>query len=424
MRKLSILLTIAAMFLAGCENEGDSGGKSKEAGGDPEVPNYTITLTDDGHGKAVATVEGEVISEAAAGEKVTITATPYDIYLFDTWILASGDAAIDDVAAMSTTFIMPEDDVEIGVQFVEDDTDVFAKIEDEFFREYSQQFDIDNDGILSLSEAYSVKEIDCMGAHIASLGGIEYFKYLEKLDCGFNDLRALDLSKNTKLVSLICFMNPIPSIDVSALNELTYLDCTGIDLSSPDLSNNMALTYLACGSSEMTSLDVSNHSMLRELWCGGEKFTSLDVSNCTALEYINIRLSKLSSLNLSSNIALKYLNCELNSLTSLDVSHNTALTTLLCTANGLTSLDISNNTALTYLDCYGNRLDTLDITSMAMNDQGNYTVYCGNQRIDKATSKQILLTMREDQKAHWYSTLMDQSDDFFTLLNYRVAVAE
>ena len=152
--------------------------------------------------------------------------------------------------------------------------------------------DKDHDGTLSQDELNRVTELYVDHANIKDLTGIELFPNLDKLDCKYNNLTRLDVSKNTKLTKLYC-----------ESNQLTGLD----------LSKNTALTELYCESNHLTSLD------------------------------------------LSKNTALTELNCQDNQLTSLDLSQNTALTKLGCHDNQLTSLDLSKNTALDTLDCSGNK---------------------------------------------------------------------
>ena len=151
--------------------------------------------------------------------------------------------------------------------------------------------DKDHDGTLSQDELNRVTELYVDHANIKDLTGIELFPNLDKLDCKYNNLTRLDVSKNTKLTKLYC-----------ESNQLTGLD----------LSKNTALTELYCESNHLTSLD------------------------------------------LSKNTALTELNCQDNQLISLDLSKNTALTKLYCALNQLTSLDLSKNTALTILGCSGN----------------------------------------------------------------------
>ena len=60
-------------------------------------------------------------------------------------------------------------------------------------------FDSDNNGGLSVTEILAVTVINVSNRGIATLDGIEYFTALTSLDCGGNNLTALDVSKNTAL---------------------------------------------------------------------------------------------------------------------------------------------------------------------------------------------------------------------------------
>jgi Bacterial surface proteins containing Ig-like domains len=79
---------------------------------------YVITLTDDSNGTAEAMVENASATEAVAGTEVTIIATANDGYEFKRWIVVSGNATLASENDATTTFIMPEESVEIMVEFV------------------------------------------------------------------------------------------------------------------------------------------------------------------------------------------------------------------------------------------------------------------------------------------------------------------
>ena len=179
------------------------------------------------------------------------------------------------------------------------------------FRTIVEYYDTNKDSSLSDTEIAAVEEIDCYDKGISNLKGIEYFTALRSLNCGWNQLTSLDVSKNTALTKLYC-----------KKNQLTVLD----------VSKNTALTYLRCNYNQLTSLDVSKNTALTKLYCDNNQLTSLDVSK---------------------NTALTGLGCFNNQLTALDVSKNTALTELDCAKNQLTSLDVSN-TNVNELDCRGN----------------------------------------------------------------------
>lgn len=196
--------------------------------------------------------------------------------------------------------------------------------DDNFIAYVELYCDKDDDGTLSQDELNGVTELYVAYANIKDLTGIELFPNLEKLDCKYNNLTCLDVSKNTKLTVLYCESNHLTSLDLNKNTELTELNCQNNQLTSLDLSKNTALTKLDCALNPLTSLDVSN------------------------------------------NTALTYLNCNDNQLTSLDLSQNTALTKLGCHDNQLTSLDLSKNTELDTLDCSGNK------RSLELSDSGRF----------------------------------------------------
>ena len=168
---------------------------------------------------------------------------------------------------------------------------------------------------------------------IADLTGIEHFTALTWLDCGGNQLTALDVSKNTALTRLECYNNPLTSLDVSGCTALEWLSCHSNWLTSLDVSGCTALEYLSCNNNQLTSLDVSKNTALTWLDCLDNQLTSLNVSGCAALEALHCWNNQLTSLDMSKNTALEYLSCNNNQLTSLDVSKNTALEVLYCFSN-------------------------------------------------------------------------------------------
>ncbi len=76
--------------------------------------------------------------------------------------------------------------------------------------------------------------------------GIEYFQSLTKLCCDWNQLTALDVSKNTALTYLFCSSDQLTSLDVSKNTALTNLYCYSNRLTTLDISKNTALTELDC----------------------------------------------------------------------------------------------------------------------------------------------------------------------------------
>lgn len=125
------------------------------------------------------------------------------------------------------------------------------------------------------------------------------------LQCEFNWLTSLDISKNTKLTTLTCGTNQISELDVSALLNLERLECECCQLTSLDVSNNTKLTMLRCFGNEISELNVSALPELVELICRNNQLTSLDVSKNTKLTDLTCSGNHLASLELSNNPALE-----------------------------------------------------------------------------------------------------------------------
>ncbi len=206
----------------------------------------------------------------------------------------------------------------------------------EEFKSFKVYKDWDEDGEDEIHYVLSTDDIEHKysnkNPHIVTIKG-----NIKRLDCGYNNLTSLDVSKNTALTELNCSGNNLTSLDVSKNTALTWLDCGGNNLTSLDVSKNTALTELDCYDNNLTSLDVSKNTALTDLFCRENNLTSLNVSGCTALTELDCYDNNLTSLNVSGCTALTDLSCGRNNLTSLNVSGCTALTDLSCGRNNLTS---------------------------------------------------------------------------------------
>ena len=79
----------------------------------PVVPiHYSITITNDGNGTAIADVLGFTVSEALEGGTVKLIPSPNDGYEFDSWVVNSGGITIE-----NNKFTMPANDVSITATF-------------------------------------------------------------------------------------------------------------------------------------------------------------------------------------------------------------------------------------------------------------------------------------------------------------------
>ena len=241
---------------------------------------------------------------------------------------------------------------------------------DETFRDYVRYFDRPDedektDGVLSAEEIAGVTIIQIPSKAIRNLKGIEHFTALKQLDCRYNQLTSLDVSKNTALESLMCEENQLTELDVSKNTALESLWCEENQLTELNASGCTALVGLHCYKNKLIFLDVSGCAALRVLDFFENQLISLDVSGCAALKWLYCDKNKLIFLDVSGCAALEDLLCFENQLISLDVSGCVALKDLACYDNQLTALDVSNNTALEDLICWGNQLVSLDVSGCA-----------------------------------------------------------
>ena len=87
---------------------------------------------------------------------------------------------------------------------------------DAVFRNYVKKFDTNSNNLLTQAEMAAVKEINVRNKGISDLTGIAYFTNLEKLDCSYNSLTSLNVTKNTKLTILACAINQLKTLTLSS----------------------------------------------------------------------------------------------------------------------------------------------------------------------------------------------------------------
>lgn len=229
--------------------------------------------------------------------------------------------------------------------------------EDANFKAYMiANFDTDNDGEISYSEALAITKIDVRTGDIESLAGIEHLPNLSFLNCngpnkwdsalekyvgGGGLLKKLDVSKNTQLTVLCCGFNQLTSLDVS---------------------NNKNLSTLYCDSNQLKAIDISCNTLLKRFKANDNLLNSINLSNNTQLTLINVENNSLTSLDLSGNTELLDLDCDGNKITVLDISKNHKLTRLSCYWNKLSELNLQNNTSLENLDCGNNKITNIDLS--------------------------------------------------------------
>ena len=284
---------------------------------------------------------------------------------------------------------------------------------DAIFRGYVQQhFDLTGNGGLNQAELNQVTEINVGYMSVSRLSGVEYFKNLITLDCTWNSIESLDVSKNTKLENLWCSDNQLMTLDIRENTLLKTLWCQGNKLVSLDVSNNLKLKTLECDRNSRTithkngyvnysalsgldSTKVSNVtgadkgdtafivemrkvSYSYDLGRGFSAQFTLNVSNAKEVEinatnFPDNNFRNYVKLNFDINGSGYFSQVELDKVTDIHVQGYSIsklkgieyfrnLVELDCHDNGLKSIDIRKNTKLTYLDCQTNKLTNLDVS--------------------------------------------------------------
>lgn len=228
----------------------------------------------------------------------------------------------------------------------------FSLIKNQIFKSYLlENFDINDDDVISEEEAALVKVIDCYSLEISSLEGIEYFKELKELYCSNNTLTTIDIAGNKKLEVLDIHNNKLKNIDVSRNNELNWLECDNNDITNLDISKNVKLERLICYKNKLKNLNVENNILLTGLYCNNNELSSLDVSKNIKLEYLSFHINKISKISLTSNTEIVTLFCADNNLSKLSLDTNIKIDGLYCKGNKLTTLNLQHNEFLRILDC-------------------------------------------------------------------------
>lgn len=225
------------------------------------------------------------------------------------------------------------------------------------------EININGDTEIQLSEAENYKGIiECSNKNITSLAGIESFINIIVLKCYNNNIKDLDVSKNTKLLILQCFQNKIENLNLSNNKELTYLDCSNNQIVILDLYYNTSLEYLNCAKNKIEQLTFGSNSSLTSIECSYNNLLLLNLKNNAALKELTCHDNPLASLDLANNVQMSYLWVSATNLTQLDVSKNRKLQSLYCHNNLLSSIDVTNNQLLKNFYCYGNLIKSIDVS--------------------------------------------------------------
>ncbi len=175
---------------------------------------------------------------------------------------------------------------------------------------------------IQFSEAKKFKgTINVHESWIKDLTGIEAFVNIHTLYAAFNEIPALNLSKNKKLRNV---------------------DCSGNEITKLVLGKQTRLEVLMCADNKLDKIDLSGCSKLKTLVCSTNPMKSLDVAALTNLEVLTCDETSLSDINLSLNPMITELDIRNCQFTELDLSSNPRLSTLYADNNKLSVINLAN----------------------------------------------------------------------------------
>lgn len=389
------LATVALFAFASCEKTAEEGGETT----------FTVTVTDDGNGTAAADP-----AEAAAGETVTITATPNEGFIFAGWTVSSGKVALADATASVTTFTMPAEDVEINVTFtaaIDDTEDILPKIKDAGLKEYVEvrmksiedingttyvAWDSNGDGKLTVLEASEVTAMNISARDIYTFEDLQYFPNLEVLlmdrifdatdgadylpmlaklktvsadGVDFGE-KLLDLTGCTELNSFSCVEGYLSGgIDVSKCSKLVDFDINYADATGElDLSGCTSLATIDITFNERLSgtLDLSNCKEIERVEAGYTGYETVLLPENSKITNFDMGYGNLKELDMSCLPNVQWISVAQTQLESLDLSKCTKLKQLVCSYSPVGSIDLSNCPDIDLLWAKGCKLTEIDLS--------------------------------------------------------------
>ncbi len=205
------------------------------------------------------------------------------------------------------------------------------------------------DGKVMTSKINTLTSLNVSKSAIVDLTGIQDFLSLNSLDCSFNAMTVVDVSKVTTLKLLDVNNNQLSNINISKNLALEKLEIGSNLITNIDITNNLALKELHIYGNKIETLDTSKNVALTKLIAFITDLKSIDVSQNTALTSLLVRNTQLTAIDVSKNILLREFNVSFNKIKTIDVSKNPRLTSLIVFSNQLTSLNLKNgNNSLLY----------------------------------------------------------------------------
>lgn len=142
-----------------------------------------------------------------------------------------------------------------------EDCSSFTAIPDSNFEDklIALKIDIDGkNGKVLTSSISKITDLNVQLSDIKDLTGIQDFTSLEFLNCQFNFLTSLNVTKNSKLIELYTHGNDLTTLNVSTNTALTTLQVNKNKLTALDISKNTKLVYVNVSENALKTLNLKN----------------------------------------------------------------------------------------------------------------------------------------------------------------------
>lgn len=162
-----------------------------------------------------------------------------------------------------------------------------------FERFLLEHFDQNQDGIISLSEAAEIRDVEVSTDSISTVQALQHAGSLTRLSANGTwpkqgQLTRLDMSHNPLLDQLFFLENNVSDLNINGCTKLVVLACWGNNLSELDVTHCPELEVLYCAQNHLTSIDISKCPNLRAFAPNDNDLEELDLSNNPVLDEVEI----------------------------------------------------------------------------------------------------------------------------------------
>ena len=165
-----------------------------------------------------------------------------------------------------------------------------------------QNFDLNKDGIIDLSEAEKVTNLFLVQKDIKSTEDLHFFK-------------------NVKMIMMDD--NAIPIITLKDLDKLQLFSCTGCKTTAFKAENLRSLASLYMDNNLLESFSLKETPRIDQLTVSLNKLKAIDVSQLKNLRKLNIEHNAIQKIDISGNPILQTVNVDGNKMKDIDIKKGT-----------------------------------------------------------------------------------------------------